>query len=600
MHGRSKGSSCWEYTLRAMSAAALLFLTATWLSMGCDGKNEDPKPIRSPKNTESRAKERRPVHTRDGLIARWALQEDLDQLRGLLEDSHPDPYTGGGGRVSFHRRVRAIHASIPKEGLSPPTFLRLVRPLVASVKDGHTFIHLGDRRRKKDRVFPVDWQIVEGSLVAARVYGKEYMDLVGGRLESLHGVQLAELVGRMQRMRGFDNENNNLVHLIEAIKSPEQLMELLDQKENKNRAVTVELILKDGSRHKTRLEPISSPFGTPIEPKTSIKLPVPNASDLAWGFLDAKRETAYLRIDSMMRYREAFEYWRGSGYRSNLQDHLNSVARKALKEKKKGQEKLPKSVDGKIMLVPSATDTLRELFSTMKAASTRNLVVDLRKNGGGNSFFTVIMLYFLFGADFLPRADWGYQIPRYSELFFARHKKASRSDKLKGGLKKGSYDFSEEAAWHERVKKGPTKSYLEHRKKHLEKALALSPTFNKEYTSRRFRPGMPPRIVVLTSARTYSAGFDLAAQLYKSGAEIMGVASSQAGNCFIDSLPFTLKHSGLQGTISYKLSFLFPGDPVAGRSLRPEVELDYSKLRQMSFDPNATVLLALKHLGKPK
>ncbi|MBW2735038.1 MAG: hypothetical protein JRH20_21870 [Deltaproteobacteria bacterium] len=33
---------------------------------------------------------------------------------------------------------------------------------------------------------------------------------------------------------------------------------------------------------------------------------------------------------------------------------------------------------------------------------------------------------------------------------------------------------------------------------------------------------------------------DLAVMLYRRGAEVVGVASSQAGNCFIDSLGYTL------------------------------------------------------------
>ncbi|MEZ4573269.1 MAG: hypothetical protein R2849_23720 [Thermomicrobiales bacterium] len=46
-------------------------------------------------------------------------------------------------------------------------------------------------------------------------------------------------------------------------------------------------------------------------------------------------------------------------------------------------------------------------------------------------------------------------------------------------------------------------------------------------------------VTVLTSARTYSAGFDMAAMLYKHGATIVGAPSSQAGNCFIDTLRYT-------------------------------------------------------------
>jgi hypothetical protein len=59
--------------------------------------------------------------------------------------------------------------------------------------------------------------------------------------------------------------------------------------------------------------------------------------------------------------------------------------------------------------------------------------------------------------------------------------------------------------------------------------------------------------------------------LLRHGAEIVGVPSMQAGNCFIDALSFQLKHSGLQGMVSQKWSLLFPDDPERGKLLRPRV-----------------------------
>jgi len=85
--------------------------------------------------------------------------------------------------------------------------------------------------------------------------------------------------------------------------------------------------------------------------------------------------------------------------------------------------------------------------------------------------------------------------------------------------------------------------------------------------------------------------------LVKHGAVLIDVPSAQAGNCFIDSLPYRLDHSGLGGSISYKWSRLFPEDPERGKLLRPQIEPTYASLANMGFDPNATVRLALEHLG---
>lgn len=105
-----------------------------------------------------------------------------------------------------------------------------------------------------------------------------------------------------------------------------------------------------------------------------------------------------------------------------------------------------------------------------------------------------------------------------------------------------------------------------------------------------------PEVLVLTSADTFSAGFDLVVVLWRRGARIVGVPSAQAGNCFIDILGYTLKHSGLWGNISFKRSLYFPDDPERGKLLRPTHELTYEYLSSQGFDPHATINLALEHL----
>ena len=124
------------------------------------------------------------------------------------------------------------------------------------------------------------------------------------------------------------------------------------------------------------------------------------------------------------------------------------------------------------------------------------------------------------------------QIPRFSSLFFENKAALDPATFLdERGIRLGDYDFTNEDAWSRRLRgadPGAATSGLEEYK-------AL-PTFYQVLESGSLRPFTPPHVVVLTSARTYSAGFDLAASLYKRGARVVGVPSAQAGNCFIDSL----------------------------------------------------------------
>lgn len=73
--------------------------------------------------------------------------------------------------------------------------------------------------------------------------------------------------------------------------------------------------------------------------------------------------------------------------------------------------------------------------------------------------------------------------------------------------------------------------------------------------------------------------------------------SAQAGNCFGDTMGFTLKNSGLSGTVSRKYFESFPDDPEKGRILMPDYPLTYEKLAAYGFDRNAEILYALEIFG---
>jgi hypothetical protein len=119
-------------------------------------------------------------------------------------------------------------------------------------------------------------------------------------------------------------------------------------------------------------------------------------------------------------------------------------------------------------------------------------------------------------------------------------------------------------------------------------------TFDADFRTKTWSGRRSSRVIVLTAMRTCSAGFDLAAMLAKHGATMVGAPSSQAGNWFIDGLPFRLANSGLTGSISYKESLMFPDDPTRGELLRPDVDLSYERIASMGFDPEASVALALE------
>lgn len=526
----------------------------------------------------------------DAWLSQEALRADLRQLVRLIEETHPDPYSRAGGRIAFHRRVDALLRSLPAEGMTVEGFYRHARPLVASVRDGHTHLRAPSSPQGAQPSLPLEFEAVEDRLYVSRVREAGLQPFLGATLVGVEGTSFEVLATRMEAFRGADNRYHNLRHLTDALRTPGGVGELLERQALTG-PVRFELRKPDGTNVTVSVEAVMTP-GQALAPPSRLSVPEPNAADLAWSFLTPDKSVAYVRMDSMGRYREAFEQWRALGFTMPLGDHLSSVAKAA------GHPELT-GVDERIAVIPSATELLRELFSSMRRERTATLIVDVRRNSGGNSLLASMLGYFLYPMDSLLGTETGYQVPRYSALYFQSHEGDSL-EKVRASsgvaLETGDLDFSEERAWRERRERGLTPEQRERLRKDFLDTVAMVPTFEQVVREGGFNAAWSPRVVVLTSGRTYSAGFDLVALLRAHGARVVGVPPAQAGNCFIDTAPYRLERSGLTGSISFKYSLLYPEDPVNGELLRPDRELRYQELAAMGFDPHAAVLLALEEL----
>ncbi len=526
----------------------------------------------------------------DTLVAPDRLQTDLRQLVSLLAESHPDSFSGAGGMLAFHRHAGEIARSIPNDGMTAAAFLRLLRPLVASVRDGHTTIFdphqpdelidaraMGGDPESSPRLW-IDWEPLDEVLVISGVYEDRLRELLGARLNAIDGVSFRDLVARMRRLRGDDNVYNNLVHLTDALRHPALIFELLECEPRDE--VHLQTLDASGSAHDTLIRLGARPGSERMAQPTTIDLVPVGPTRISWQLVD---DAMLLRIGTMMWYREAFEVWRHYGYHHNLTHHLDRLLDDL------GVDPRPATLDERIAAVPAASDLFIEMLDAMTTADCSQLIVDLRDATGGNSAIAAILQFLLYGLDAMVEHDGGYQVRRLSPLFFENNQNIppeSAAD-LPGG-----YDFSEERDWKQRVAGLSAEERTGIRRQIFDQAEA-SPTFKRLIDEHRTIAPPALDVTVLTSARTYSAGFDMAAMLYKHGATVVGVPSSQAGNCFIDTLRFTLDHSGLQGRISYKWSLLFPGDSETGKMLRPHHELTYETLAEMDFDPHAALRLAL-------
>jgi hypothetical protein len=510
------------------------------------------------------------------------LISDTRQLASILEQSHPDPYINGGGKVAFQRELRNVLEEIPVEGMTAERFYRLLLPFVATLRDGHTAILAPQTGAPPRPGLPLSFKIIDESLAVAGDVRKDDTSLRGALLVNVEGVPLSELLERQDGLRGIENVYGTLALLTRSLATERGLETLLPERIDAARTHAT-LRLASGETREFVFEQGERTELAPAEPTSKVLLPDMSPSDVAWKFLGKNEKTALLKIDDMSTYREACEEWIAAGMSEGLE-----MARAAYQ--KFHGEVAPDQVEEVLAGIPSATDVFMDLVVAMEGAGTTLLIVDLRENTGGNDLMVKMLLYFLFGQESMFSHDEGFQISRYSDLYFQVYANASLEEINRNRvvpLEVGDYDFSQERA----------------RNTGEDRAAGLSrtPTFYDVYSQNLYENFYRPKhLVVLSSAWTYSSGFTMLAALEGLGATVVGTPSAHAGNNFGDSLLFQMTNTGLRGAVSFKQNVTFPNDPDKGRCLRPDFMLTYDQWASLDFDSNAEILLALDVIRKNK
>ena len=509
--------------------------------------------------------------SRPGVFTRAQLLEDARQLARILEDSHPDPYYNGGGRIAFHRRLHRVLNAIPENGMTRDEFFRLVRPFVAGVGDAHTNLLGGyevDRRRPGG--LPLRLRVVEQSLVVSGVAREEDRGWLGARLAAVEGVPLEELLVRQRKLRGIDNPYHALQTLVEeSLWYGPHLRDLIPEWTDATRVRAA--LERPGGSAETAEFVVPRGEVSWIGPRSRVALPVPDASGFRFSFLSAPasgKEIGYLRFTHMVGYRET---------RERREPFLTKLRRP-----------------------PSATEIFRSMVVEMKKRGTDTLILDVRDNSGGDAQIVDILVYFLYGKETL-RETLGFGtgetgVFRYSALYFADRRdeslEAINADRLVP-LVEGDYEFG----W----------SYLDgepiaKRRKPPEEPLGFrylrdSKTFWPEFESGEYAGHYcPKKVIVLCDAGTLSAGFSVVVTFHRLGATLVGTPSAQAPNSFGAAAVWQLRHTGIRGMVPMIAATHFPDDPEKAHVLPVHYPLTYERLVSYEFDPNAEYLYTLELL----
>lgn len=522
----------------------------------------------------------------DRKISRSFLVDDVRQLVSILDATHPDPYLRGGGKVAFHRRMQDVIRGIPEEGMTQIQFYQHLCPLLASVGDGHTAFwppyHLNGQ---SPGGLPLYFRPVEDLLYVAGVIDPGHERFFGSRLLSVEGVPFDELLERQALIKGYDNEYQLLRYLgyDGSLWYQQSLAHLVP--EWSGGAIRVVLQDPEGARVELSLTPNTRGADSLLFPPTRVELPSAERSSYAYRFMDEGRKTVLLTMENMYTYRESFEMERviQRSLREGLAEHLY---------RQYTGESPPADDDELVAGLRSATGLFRELLEAMKKHQSDNLIIDLRRNEGGNAFISTILFYFLHGKEAL--ISFGDRrsifVRKLSPLFWRQYPDWGVDDinehqpiRLTGT----DYDFSGYP------EEGSTLS-REESIRIIEEEASTAATFWEEYQSEEYSGYYRPKnTLILCSPLTCSSAYAFMYDHWASGAKVVGVPSSQAGNTCGAWVGFRLSYSRLHGGASHLHITHFRDDPEMGRTFRPDYEMTYDDLKSLDFDPNAEVLHAM-------
>lgn len=502
---------------------------------------------------------------------------DFDSLVRIIEDTHPDPYTNFGGRVFFHKNASDLRNKILTD--SAPTVHSLYEKsseFISRLKDGHSFINppqYESTATGSDSLLLIKFMYAADSLIVNAI---DSIDghLLGSRLTAINGIPIDRIADIIARLHPCENTAGRYNHLADFFKSPDFYRRLTDKKDD---SITMSIITPDGDSIAYRPRVIHfSQFGEMPKARIHVSDRFPT------------RQMEYRITGNAMVFRlatvqsrENFEYQYRNGW--DFYPQLQYYYRMAAAE-------MPADTLEAITTLPSMSETFMNMLTRMKARSIKNLIIDLRGNGGGWTPVIYPTLYMMYGDCFLCTDMSNKFYRRISDLYLKKLCTTIDDFNSMNGtrLRTGDYIMP--------LDETDTRS-IEQKREDFFKQAFCSDSVKECLRALNGRPlYRPDRVYVITDAGTFSAAFHYAYYLSRMGATVAGETSSQAPNCYMEVTPFVLPATGLTGSVSNSMQIFLPANDPRATEFTPDIRLRYDDYRRHGFDYHSILIHLLQNL----
>jgi hypothetical protein len=490
---------------------------------------------------------------------------DFDYFIEKLIETHPDPYTEFGGRIEFYREKEKTKNKIT-DSITNDEFVILLNQFLSNLNDGHTNLYFDKTENKAQKKFPLQFKISSDKIFVFNT-NQEYKSLIGKSIVQINNIAIDEWRIKTKSFLPSENISGEYFNLVKIIADYQISKKFFDKSD------TLELTFGNG-------ENVRIPYQEQVkylEKPSEIEFKNDNGL-LYFSMIGEKNDIGYLAWNSILSREVVENTYKNSP--NQVQGNLN-WAYAFLNQKRTGD------TEKDISNIPSLYEQFYKLSKEMSEKKSKFLIFDLRENSGGMTPIVNPLLYALYGDKYLNFDFRAEMIRRISPLYLQKIGFSNINDfnqAYNTNLKIGDYTFGSFG------NVNPDLS-LEQKRELLRNGYN---GFGAEYL-KKTEPMTNIDIFVLCSPKTFSAAYHFIYFLKKLGStKIVGVASRQAGNTFMETTNLTLPKTGISGSISNSRQVLFEKNSQFAKTLKPDYEMTWKDYEKYGFDKNAEILKTLE------
>lgn len=270
---------------------------------------------------------------------------DMDFLKNRLEAIHPNPYKYIS-KENFYRYFDSVQTSITQEHNTTEAYLKFLT-LIKQLKCGHTTLFLDARlvppstpdvAIKQPQYLPFDVAIIQNRVFISRNYTENKLLNHGTEILEIEGIKTTELLEELRKFNCRYGDGNNPSADMMYLQRNFSRLFYLWKKELKDVNLTISHAKSSIHKLKVSLLKLYQIYDIAAE-KYPIK-PTEDNSNLTYNIADASTQTGIIKIKS---FEEDDNFFRES-FRVETE----------------------------------------QIFSKIEKDKIRNLIIDVRANGGGN------------------------------------------------------------------------------------------------------------------------------------------------------------------------------------------------------------------------